>query len=636
MTRLRLTALLLPLLLGCLTSRSLPSPADTLKTGKKDSTLVFFFNNNLDKFGRLNLHTIDTAVTGAQIFDPLNTNSLFHATLGTMGSASLNLEPGIPVRPSGFDFGVHSFDGYLFKNDSVRYFKVMKTFSELKYEQGAKKQLLFDVVLSRNLYKSLNLGFDFRALKEVGAYQRQVTNALNLVVTAQYFTKDKRYAVIANFLFNRIKNQENGGIVSDSLFTQNLESNRFVIPVNLNNAQNRVKESGFYAKNYFNLTRKPREADSTQTARRGLNLGRVIYTIQYNRQVQNYIDFVPNSGFYPNIYLDSTETYDSITIKKLSNELAWTNPMFNPEKKFKTLQLDLRVRYDYIDVTETPGKHVFMNQWIPSAGFALQPYSGMMIDATGDYVFGDYNGGDFNLRVNLSQVLGGVKKNGGTLALSGVYSLQQPSWYFEHYYGNNFRWDTSFQKQWVVAGIASWSWKFLHAGASVSRIKQFVYLDMQALPAQLDQEFGYVNTWINAKIPAWRFLFDCQLAYQTVQGTDVLSLPAFLGSLRLYYSQPLLKGAAILQPGLNFFYNTLYYSNGYMPGTRSFYLQKETETGNYIYMDVFINMKIQRARFFIMYSHFNAGFMGRNYFMVPNYPMPDAGFRFGISWRFFD
>jgi hypothetical protein len=73
-----------------------------------------------------------------------------------------------------------------------------------------------------------------------------------------------------------------------------------------------------------------------------------------------------------------------------------------------------------------------------------------------------------------------------------------------------------------------------------------------------------------------------------------------------------------------------------MPATRSFYLQNIRETGNYLYMDVFINLKVQRARFFVMYSHFNASFMGRSYYMVPHYPMPDGAFKFGVSWRFHD
>jgi hypothetical protein len=109
-----------------------------------------------------------------------------------------------------------------------------------------------------------------------------------------------------------------------------------------------------------------------------------------------------------------------------------------------------------------------------------------------------------------------------------------------------------------------------------------------------------------------------------------------MGDLAVYYTQPLFHGAATLQPGLDFYYNTRYYADNYNPALRTFYLQDNREIGNYLYMDIFINLKIQRARFYVAYTHFNASFMGRNYYSTPTYPMQDAAFKFGIAWRFHD
>jgi hypothetical protein len=127
-----------------------------------------------------------------------------------------------------------------------------------------------------------------------------------------------------------------------------------------------------------------------------------------------------------------------------------------------------------------------------------------------------------------------------------------------------------------------------------------------------------------------------RLDYQTVQGTTVLRLPVFMGNLAVFYTQPLFHGAAVLQPGLSFFYNTAYYADNYNPALRSFYLQDKKEIGNYLYMDVFINLKIQRAMLFVTYTHLNASFMGRGYYSTPNYPMQDGAFKFGVAWRFHD
>ena len=73
-----------------------------------------------------------------------------------------------------------------------------------------------------------------------------------------------------------------------------------------------------------------------------------------------------------------------------------------------------------------------------------------------------------------------------------------------------------------------------------------------------------------------------------------------------------------------------------MPALRSFYLQNEKEIGNYVYMDVYLMLRVKRAVIFLKYQHFNAGWLGYSYYMTPHYPMADAAFKFGVSWVFYD
>jgi len=602
----------------------------------RDSTIVSFFNNDFEKLGLLKLHPNDTALNGFQNYDPLYKHSPFYATLGNIGQSSLSLVPSPFQQKSGFDYGVHTLDAYLYQNDSVKYYKVFKTYTELWYVQGAKKEQNFHAIFSRNLYRSLNLGFDFRVMSAPGAYQRQKANHINFVLTTQFITKNKRYGVIANFLINRIKNNENGGIKYDSLFEQNLETNRQILAVNLQKAQTRVRENGFYMKHYFDLTRHPRnENDTTLGTKKRIELGRLTYSFQYNRQIQNYIDGQANSGFYENIFLDSLTSVDSVTITKIVNEVIWSNPSFNKEKKYRVIQLEAGFRQQYIELSLHEIKQYFI-QWIPEVTFSFQPVSSLRLVARGEYVFGDYNESDLSLRIRLSQILGRTTKNLGIITLTGDYALQKPGWFYEHYYSNNFIWDTVWEKQGLISAGLNYSLKFLEAGFTVNRISNYVYLDSSATPKQFKGGFGHLYAYLNTHLDLWRFNVTAKLIYQTIQGTNVLRVPAFMGNLSLYYSQPLFHGVAILQPGLSFYYNTPYYADSYMPATHSFYIQDRKEIGNYIYMDVFINLKIQRARFFVMYSHFNASFMEKYYYTVPDYPMPDGAFKFGISWRFHD
>ncbi|MEI6436373.1 MAG: putative porin [Bacteroidota bacterium] len=602
----------------------------------RDSTRVSYFHSNFEKLGKLILITNDTAIEGFQNYDPLFHNNSFFCTLGNIGQNYRTLTPVPWLTNSGFDYGIHSFDAYLYQNDSVKYYKVDKTYTELTYIQGAKKEQNFHAIFSRNLYRSLNLGFDLRVTNAPGAYSRQRTNHINFVLTSQFFTKNKRYGVIANFTINRIRNYENGGIKSDSLFVNNIETNRLVIPVNLLSAENRIREVGFFMKHYFDLTRHQSNSKDTVSGNSpGFDLGRLSYSFQYNRQIQNFIDNQPDSGFFPPPVLDSVISFDSVTIKQITNILTWSNPSFKIGMKPRIFQIEAGIKQQYTEV-DLYGVRNSFHQYIPQAGISFTPFESLKLFATGDYVVGDYNEGDFHLQAKLISILGKAKKNGGIISITGCILSQQPGWFYAHYLGNNFQWDTTWQKQSLISTGFSYSLKYFETGFDISRIKNFIYLDSTSKPRQLTQEFGHFRVYFNTNADLWQFKLKMRLIYQTVQGTTVLRLPVFMGNVTIYYTQPLFHGAATLQPGLNFFYNTSYYADNYNPAIRSFYIQDNKEIGNYLYMDFFINMKIQRARFFVTYTHFNAGFMGRDYYTTPDYPMPDGAFKFGIAWRFHD
>ncbi|MFH1297820.1 MAG: putative porin [Bacteroidota bacterium] len=631
-------------------------PADSAAPAR-DSTRVSYFYNDFDREGKLNLSALDTVLTGFQNYDLLTNYSSFYATLGNVGSAYNNLFPYPLQQTGGFDFGVHTFENYLYENDSVRYYRVLKTYTELEYVQGAKKELNFIARLSRNIYRGLNLGFYFHVSNSPGAYLRQKTNLVNFVLTAQFFSKTKRYGVIANFVTNRIKNEENGGLKYDSIFEQNLETNRQIIAVNLPGAQNRIREMGFYVKQYFDLTRHdPNQTDSTKWRQKRFELGRITYSFHYNRQIFNYNDGDPTAGFYSKIYFDSIRTADSVTIQQIENVVTWTNPSFHPTRKYRRIQVEFKLKHQYLEVTYPevqyyelyfdrgwasielvhPHQRTFFNQIIPSGWIAFRPFNTFTLEAYTDYVLGSYNEGDVSFNAKVSQILGSVKRNLGVISLAGFYRYHEPDWFYQKYQSNNFRWNNEWKKEGLISAVAVYTNKYFTLGASMSRLTNHVYLDTAALPQQVNDEIGYIRSWLNTDIDLWRFKFKGNFAFQTVQGSNVIRVPAFMGNLTIYFTQPLFRGAAVIQPGLNFFYNTSYYADSYMPATRMFFLQDRKEIGNYIYMDVFLNVKIQRARFFATYTHFNASFMGRTYFMVPNYPMQDGAFKFGVSWRFHD
>jgi hypothetical protein len=103
-----------------------------------------------------------------------------------------------------------------------------------------------------------------------------------------------------------------------------------------------------------------------------------------------------------------------------------------------------------------------------------------------------------------------------------------------------------------------------------------------------------------------------------------------------YYENAFFKGVLKFQLGFDFYINSAYYADAWMPATGLFYRQNISKVGEYPFLDGFLNWKIKRTRFFIKYTNALAGIAGYNYFTTYGYPMNPGSLKFGLSWTFYD
>ncbi len=90
-----------------------------------------------------------------------------------------------------------------------------------------------------------------------------------------------------------------------------------------------------------------------------------------------------------------------------------------------------------------------------------------------------------------------------------------------------------------------------------------------------------------------------------------------------------------MQAGIDCDYYTRYYAPAYLPSLASYANQHSTKLGNYPFCNLYINMRLSRARFYVLFSHVNQGlFGGNNYFATPDYPLNPRRFQIGISVDF--
>ena len=615
------------------TAQSQTSPKTAPKP-KTDSAYLYYFYAQSDSAGLYNHLSLDTSMYRFQHYDPIYQKVPFSASLGNIGLAHHNLVF-TPKTSTDFDFGVHSFDGYLFTVNQLKYFVPSSPFTELYYEMGSKKEQVFKASHYQQVRRGLTVGADLMIIHSLGYYPNQTSNVTDVNISASYFSKNKKYSIIASYINNRIKATENGGILADSIFEQNLYTDRTAFNVWLNSAQNQYKESGLYFKQYFFLTNKKSRVqdDSTARSKWHIDLGKITHTFQYLRQSQVYRDGDPMSGYYLNIYADSLKTFDTTYMDKYENQFTWTNASNSGKPRF--FELFVSIKHDFFNVKEDSIKWNF-SQISPSAGISITPYRNMRLNGNAGYTNGTYNGGDYYLNASLLQIVGDKPGKQAFFMVKANIAKTEPAWFYEHYHANNFRWDTSFTKQ-KTAGIGfDFSYKYLKAGFNYYICRNFVYLDTLALPAQITKNFRIMNMFVSKDTRIGILGFDNKVVFQQIYGTNAIRVPDYIVSSSLYCNLHLFNKAMFAQIGVDGFYNSSYYADAYMPALRSFYQQNTKKIGNYYYLDFFINMQVKRARMFVKYQHFNSWFGDYSYYMTPHYPMQDASLKFGVSWIFHD
>lgn len=601
---------------------------------KADSLRVAYFIGTIDSLKSETFHSIDTNILRFHQYDPLEYGNLFYSTLSNIGLAQKNFIYA-PYLSSGYNMNSLMFEKYMYYNSDVKYYQQVIPYSYLRYTMGPKKEHNFYLVFSRELFRGFSIGIDLGIVQSPGEYANSKSDDNKVFITGQYYTKNKRYGVIANYLRNKIEVQENGGITSDSLFEYNLKPDRAIMPVNLLNDKNLVIQSGFYIEQYFNLL-KPRPYNDSSS--RKIDAGNISYAIHYQRNQKTYTGD-PMDEFYAAFApaIDSTTTFDSLSQIRLRNTFKWSNQAYSTDKLSEVFNLSFGAHYDFIEQTlPYDSVKTNFNQIIPFAGISLKLFKSSHLKAYANLILGDYNGGDFTLNVELDQFLGTEFLNYGKLNVQLNLSSQMPSWFYTEYQSNRFRWSNDFKKENILRFAGSYQYKFMVAGFNFSTLNNYTYLNDSVLPQQYESPLTVLQVFAQGNVPIKKFGIDTRLVYQVSSNTEVLRMPMFVGIMNIYFRSEIFKKAATLQTGFQLNYFTSYYADAYMPELRRFYIQNEKEIGNYLYADVYVTLQVKRATLFVKYSHLNSYLGYYNYYMAPHYPARDARFYFGAAWRFHD
>jgi hypothetical protein len=599
---------------------------------KLDST-IFIENANKN---------IDTTSRYFHIYDPQYKSYLLSESLGNIGLACQNMVYH-PVLNTGFSLGINSHNPYKSSDNDQNYFYSLLPFTDIYFSQGFKKEQAFRVTHFHSVRQKLFMGATYNIINAPGRdYNRQKATDHALSVFMYYQTKNKRYGVFADYLFTSIKNQENGGLITDSSYLNFRNGSSSTIPdyyfatTNGPAALSFSKESDVNLKQYYFLVKNDsvKINDSTKTGRK-LFLGRFVHSFDFTTQKYGYTADI-NHAYFPLVPMDSSAIADSFSIYQIKNAIEWTNYELNQKGKQSWFRYSAKITHSYTEIRQAGTKIHFINL-IPSLRLDIKPMENLSFDVGGEYVLLNRYKNDFSVSASAAYTFYNKGIYYGSLTLEGNYHLKEPDWFYQNYHSHYFNWDNDFQKESIWYAGLNYTYKNLKAGVDYYNEFNPVYMNAMQRPDQyVNGTMQVFNAYIFKKFVFWKFEIDNKVVYQVTDKPALLRKPALIAMQSYVFSTHMFKKALFLQGGIDLNYNTKYYADGYQFALQQFYLQNTRQVGNYLNATAFLNLKVKRVRIFVKLSNFLSGLISYDNFTVPHYPMPDREFTLGLNWLFHD
>jgi len=499
--------------------------------------------------------------------------------------------------------------------EDVNYFNVPTPTTELFFKTAMEQGQLLEAFITMNTSKRMNFSISYKGMRSLGKYQNILSSSGNFRLTANYRTKNDRYAIRGHFYSQDVLNNENGGLTDLALidFETGVEefTDRSRLSVQYQNAQNILVGKRYYFEHDYKILK---QKDSL----RDNNL-RVGHTFNYETKYYIY-DQTSQSDQFGDSYVSSA-LRDRSQLRKLFNQtsVSYRTKTFG-DVKFKANH----TKYDY-----------FFNKILYQVG-AVVPnrIEGDVISVGGEWqhtiagiqlkadvlanVSGELGGNYFNGNAKY-KLNDDIDLEGSIVINSKDFSLKSKKWFNadvsftsldNHTYFSNFTLDEQAVPQ-------------LNSGGLVT-------------PQQTSDAITYLKVKIGKEFRYGKFALNNTVMYQKVAQTgDIFNVPELVTRNTLYFTDKWFKKALFIQTGVTFNYFTEYFGNGYNPLLGEFYSQNQQKIGGFPRFDVFINAKVRRTRIYFKLEHLNSSFTGYNFFSAPNYPYRDFIIRFGLVWNFF-
>lgn len=624
---------------------------DSLRKEEEEGRDSLVFNSKFVRFTTLRLLKdstitlpIDTTLRGYQLYSPLYQPTRPTIGLGSTGLAARDLLFN-PRKTIGFDAGFHSLDYYLLGQDDIRYYRARSPFTQLYYVNGTAKEQVFKATHSQNIKRNWNIGANYFRIGSQGFYRNQQADHLNAAFFTWYESKNKRYNLLANAIYNTLKAGENGSVLDTLLDNPDVRSNALVTRLENRDADRprqvwRGKE--YFLKQSYFIGRIDSVVRDTFGAKI-LPTQRISHTLSYStddyRFFKNEPD--PDDAFPHDLTADSVAlTNDSTQVKRLSNELSYSFYLRGRAVSFikNELKLDLRLRHDFYRYRQF-GYSSNFHDITAKAGLGYRFSDRVNIEGELAQIVQGRHSGDYLYEANTNFLL---SRSVGRIVLGAYLQNQSPDQMSERVQYQYHRWDRNFEKTKVN------NLSFLYdnpkfqfgAKAEYFRVSNHLYYQetdsLQIEPVQFDRDINLLKLSVNKNFRLGKFNLESYLVYQKTDFESILRTPEIYTYNSFYYGSRWFKVLAI-NIGFDVWYHTPFKNPAYAINVSQFYNDDQgAEFDTYPLVDVWVKATLKRTNLFLKYDYVNQGLLADKFYTVKRYPMQDRLLKFGVKWNFYN
>lgn len=585
------------------------------------------------------------------------------ATTGNLGAEGSNMI-WLERRPSSDFYFRDPLAHWLPSERTMKYYNSRIPMTLLSYNASGGKETAQERLkgdFSGNINSKAQVGALLDYIYSKGSYANQALKNLTWGASGSYM--GDRYEMQAFYNHYNSLNKENGGITDSRYITDPAalqggvsSINAKSIPTRLTAAHTRYVGGQFWMNHRYKVGywHEEKTENDTIVKRTYIPVMSFIWTMDYSFAKHLFYNTAPGeaTGFFDNTFLSATGTRDETKFSSVTNTVGVS--MLEGFHKYAKFGLAAYARYQFRTYTQTPDTldhtvpttltplpdYYFniankKNQNLLWVGGQMTKQRGTLLtyDVTAEFGIIGEAAGDINIDGNVGTKF---RLLGDTVNISayGRFVNAHAPYLMQSYRSNHFIWYNDFGKErtFKAGGIL----RIPHTGTAINigveNIQNHIYFGADAMPVQHSGSVQVFSAKLEQRLKAGILHWDNRITYQTSSNEAVISIPklAVYSNLYLKCNIATLK----LQFGIDCDYYTKYYAPSYQPATMAFYNQREVKCGNYPFMNLYANMKLQKARFYVLFSHINQGWFGKNYFSMPNYPLNPRRFQIGVAVDF--